>query len=140
MARASARVAGLRCRGLKTSYSITSRFANIGGNPFTVSGPKTGRDSVVVVMCNGALGVHERLTALRRIIIANLPVFDAFGMVQINFSQQHTDSVSGEFAANVFQSVGSLTCLAPARVTNTQDYITEVDLTVSAEIAPVNQP
>ena len=31
-----------------TSSSITSRFANIGGNPFTVTGPKTGRDSLVI--------------------------------------------------------------------------------------------
>ena len=31
-----------------TTSTITSRFANLGGNPFTVSGPKVGRDSVVV--------------------------------------------------------------------------------------------
>ncbi len=31
-----------------TTSSITSRFANVGGNPFTVSGPKIGRDSLLV--------------------------------------------------------------------------------------------
>jgi len=31
-----------------TASSITSRFANIGGNPFTVTGPKIGRDSLLV--------------------------------------------------------------------------------------------
>ena len=31
-----------------TAPSITSRFANIGGNPFTVTGPKIGRDSLLV--------------------------------------------------------------------------------------------
>ena len=31
-----------------TSYSLTSGFATLGGNPFTVSGPTTGRDSLLV--------------------------------------------------------------------------------------------
>ena len=31
-----------------TSYSLTSSFATLGGSPFTVSGPATGRDSMLV--------------------------------------------------------------------------------------------
>ncbi len=31
-----------------TSYSLTSNFATLGGNPFTVAGPETGRDSMLV--------------------------------------------------------------------------------------------
>jgi outer membrane autotransporter protein len=31
-----------------TAYSITSNFATLGGNAFTVSGPAIGRDSLLV--------------------------------------------------------------------------------------------
>ncbi len=31
-----------------TSYSLTSSFATLGGNPFTVAGPETGRDSMLI--------------------------------------------------------------------------------------------
>ena len=31
-----------------TSYSLTSTFATLGGNPFTVAGPSTGRDSMLI--------------------------------------------------------------------------------------------
>ena len=31
-----------------TGYSLTSGFATLGGNPFTVAGPTTGRDSLLV--------------------------------------------------------------------------------------------
>lgn len=59
--------------------------------------------------------------ALRRLIVANLPVFDEHGMVEIEFSQQDIDSVSGEFAAPVYQVMNTLTCVAPVRVLNGPD-------------------
>ena len=31
-----------------TAPTVTSRFANLGGNPFTVTGPQTGRDSLLM--------------------------------------------------------------------------------------------
>lgn len=53
---------------------------------------------------------------LRRLIVANLPVFDSAGMVQIEFSQQDIDAVSGEYPAPVYQTVGTFTCMAPVVV------------------------
>lgn len=63
----------------------------------------------------------EMRKALRRLIIANLPVFDGHGMVEIEFSQQDIDAVSGEFAAPVYQVMNTFTCLAPVRVLNGPD-------------------
>lgn len=70
------------------------------------------------------LNPDERLDlrkALRRLIVANLPVFDEHGMVEIEFSQQDIDAVSGEFAAPVYQVMNTLTCVAPVRVLNGPD-------------------
>lgn len=58
----------------------------------------------------------ELRKALRRIVIANLGVFADAGMLMINFSQQDMDFVSGEYPANVYTSMGTFTCQAPARV------------------------
>ena len=46
-----------------TSYAITSRFATLGGNPFTVTGTTVGRDSVLasagfIIMWNERLGTY----------------------------------------------------------------------------------
>lgn len=58
----------------------------------------------------------ELRKALRRVLIANLPVFDANGMIQVEFSMQDIDMVSGEYPANVYQVMCNFTCSAPARV------------------------
>lgn len=54
--------------------------------------------------------------AIRRIIVANLEVFDAAGMIQIDFNQQDVDAVSGEYGPPMYQVMGSFSCLAPVRV------------------------
>jgi hypothetical protein len=54
--------------------------------------------------------------ALRRLLVMNLPVFDAAGLVQIDISQQDIDAVSGEYPAPVYQTVGTFTCMAPVLV------------------------
>lgn len=45
-----------------TSYSLTSTFATLGGNPFTVAGPATGRDSMLV-RAGVSVQCTERLSA-----------------------------------------------------------------------------
>jgi outer membrane autotransporter protein len=45
-----------------TSYSLTSTFATLGGNPFTVAGPATGRDSMLV-RAGVSVQWNERLSA-----------------------------------------------------------------------------
>lgn len=71
----------------------------------------------------------ELRKALRRIIVANLPVFDDHGMVQIEFSQQDVDAVSGEYPANIYQAACQLSCLAPVVVRGKQRMITDVVFT-----------
>lgn len=67
--------------------------------------------------------------ALRRLIVANLPVFDASGMIEIEFSQQDVDALNGEYPANVYQTAGTFTCLAPVIVGDQVDEITDVQVT-----------
>lgn len=68
--------------------------------------------------------------ALRRLVVGNLPVFDDAGMIEIEFSQQDVDAVSGEYPAPVYQSACTLTCLAPVVVGNHADAIADVQVEV----------
>lgn len=54
--------------------------------------------------------------SIRRIIVGNLAAFELAGMSTIEFSQQDTEALNGEFPAPVYQSVGTFTCLAPVVV------------------------
>lgn len=69
---------------------------------------------------------------LKAIVIGNLPVFDAAGMVQVDFSQGDAEDFES-FAAPVYQTMGRLTCMAPSAVVATDDPIREVDLIVNGE-------
>jgi hypothetical protein len=71
----------------------------------------------------------ELRKALRRIVIANLPVFDAQGFAQIEFPQNDMDMVGGEYPAPVYQTSGTFTCLAPVIVGDSVDVITDVEVT-----------
>jgi hypothetical protein len=74
----------------------------------------------------------ERLAlraALLRIIVANFPVFDAQGFVNIEFPQSDQDHVSGEYPAPVYDTTGQFMCLAPVIVGDNVDAITDVDVT-----------
>lgn len=96
---------------------------------------------VQIEVVGWSLNPDERIElrkALRRIVIANLAVFDAAGMLEISFSQQDIDAISGEYAANIFQSVGSFTCLAPVKVTNSVAPIVDVQVSVNGDVAHIN--
>lgn len=68
--------------------------------------------------------------SLRRLIVANLSVFDAAGMVQIEFQQQDMDPLT-EYPAPVYQVMCTLTCLAPVRVITARDAaIADVTTTI----------
>lgn len=71
----------------------------------------------------------ELRKALRRLIVANLPVFDANGIIQVEFSQQDVDMVTGEYPAPVYQAAGTFTCLAPVIVGDQIGGITDVQVT-----------
>lgn len=65
--------------------------------------------------------------ALKRIIQANLPVFDAAGLAKIEFQQRDVDAVSGEYPAPVYQSMNSFSCLVPSYVTETVGAIEDIE-------------
>lgn len=87
---------------------------------------------VQLAVIGWSLNPDERIElrkALRRLVIANLPVFDAQGMLEIEFSQQDVDAVSGEYPAPVYQSAGTFTCVAPVLVGGQATPITDVQVT-----------
>jgi hypothetical protein len=67
--------------------------------------------------------------ALRRLVVANLSVFDSKGMIEIEFTQQDVDAVSGEYPANVYQSAGTFTCMAPVIVGDQVGEFSDVQVT-----------
>lgn len=69
--------------------------------------------------------------AIRRVIIANLPVFDSAGMIQIDLSQSDTEEPHGEKNTVIYKSVGSFSCVAPVQIVSKQDEIIDVELTVT---------
>lgn len=66
--------------------------------------------------------------SLRRIIVANLPVFSDRGMELVQFQQNNSDAVSGEYDAPLFLTIGTFSCLAPVRVGGVADHITDVEV------------
>jgi hypothetical protein len=69
--------------------------------------------------------------AIRRVIIANLPVFDSAGMIQIDLSQSDTEEPNGDKNTVIYKSVGSFSCVAPVQIVSKQDEIIDVELTVT---------
>lgn len=79
------------------------------------------------------LNPDERITlrkAIKRIVIGNLAVFDTAGMVQIDLSQQDMEDFE-RYSAPVYQTVGTLTCLAPSLDASLEGAI------VAVSIAPI---
>lgn len=73
---------------------------------------------------------NELARAIKRILIANFPVFDAAGMAEIALSQSPQDFLGGEFQVNLFATSGTLTCQAPVIVrTSNFPSITDVQTT-----------
>lgn len=111
-------------------------------DPFTGMGVEgegwLARASLAVV--GWSQNADERLAlrrAMRRIFIANLPVFDGLGMVQIDLSQSDADFPNGEYPAPVFQTLSSFSCLAPAYVTSELEVITDVTVDGTAAFPDV---
>ena len=68
--------------------------------------------------------------ALRRIVIANLSVFDAHGFVNVDFGQQDAEDFE-TYNAPVYQSVCTFSCTAPVAVGSTNGVIAEVDYAIT---------
>lgn len=90
--------------------------------------------NVQIAIIGWALNSDERIDlrkAIRRIILANLPVFSANGMEQVSLSQQDIDAINGEYTAQLYQVMSTFTCIAPVRVGGDVDAVR--DVTVSAQ-------
>ncbi len=87
--------------------------------------------NTVLAIVGWSKNADERISlrqAMRRLIIANLPVFDALGMLRIDISQSDQDYVSGEYPAPIFSTMCSFSCLAPAFITDEVPVVTEITL------------
>lgn len=86
----------------------------------------------VISWCMNADTRAAMRRAVRSVVLANLAVFDAAGMVQIDVSLSDQDDMTS-YPAPVYQSVCTLSFLAPELVGSTVRAIT--DVTVKAEAA-----
>lgn len=83
-----------------------------------------------------SLNPDERITlrkVIKAVIQGNLSVFDAAGMVQIDFGQSDIEDFQS-YNAPVYQTIGDFSCLAPA-IVDAMAQDTVVDVTVDAETA-----
>ena len=87
---------------------------------------------VQLIIMIWSLNPDER-NALRRsvkaILIGNLPIFDDAGMVQVDISQSDTEDFQS-YSAPLYQTMTTLSCLAPAAVVGRVGVIGDVVLTV----------
>lgn len=77
-----------------------------------------------------SLNPDERILlrkALKRVVIGNLPVFDDAGMLQIDFQQQDVEDFES-YNAPVYETVGTLTCLAPSVAGAVDPAIVDVEV------------
>jgi hypothetical protein len=87
--------------------------------------------NVQISVVGWSLNPNERRDlrkALRRIVVANLPVFADAGMQQVELSQADSDAVSGEYGAPIYQAVCTFSCLSPVRVGNSTSVVTDVEV------------
>ena len=80
-----------------------------------------------------SLNPDERIAlreSLRHVILANLPIFDDAGMVQIGFAQRDVEDTE-RYSAPLYMSYGTFTCLAPSFVSDVAPRIRDV------QVAPV---
>lgn len=70
--------------------------------------------------------------AIRRVIVANLPVFDEHGLLNVSFTQQDTEDFQS-YSAPVYQVMTTFTCKTPILVSApAAGNVTDVTLTADA--------
>lgn len=97
---------------------------NISGDEFDAAGfswleSEGWLADVQLTIVGWSLNSDERIElrkAIRRVIIANLPVFASQGIDQINLSMNDIDAVNGEYGAPIYQVMANFSCVAPVRV------------------------
>lgn len=89
--------------------------------------------NVELTITGWSLNSDERLElrkAIRRIVIANFPVFADAGMEQIDLRMSDDDAVNGEYAAPLYLTNGTLSCVAPVRVGGDVSAVVDATATV----------
>ena len=87
----------------------------------------------VLQVVGWSLNPDERIAlrkAIRRVIIANLPVFDASLLLEIEFSQADTEDFNS-YNAPVYMTVGTFTSVTPLSVNVPTGVITDVTSTMT---------
>lgn len=87
--------------------------------------------NVQVMLMAWSLNPDQRLElrkAIKRIIIANLPVFGDAGMMQVQLSMQDTEDFES-YSAPVYQAMGTLSCTSMTVVGSNVDAINDVAVT-----------
>lgn len=74
----------------------------------------------------------ELRRALRRAVVANLPVFSAHGLQSVGFQQQDVEDFKS-FNAPVYQTIGTFSCLNPVFVTDAADPVSDVEVIVDED-------
>lgn len=109
---------------------------NIGGDEFDAIGSDWFESEgwladVQLCIVGWSLNSDERIElrkAIRRIILANLSVFDSVGMSQINLSMNDVDAINGEYSnANLYQVMANFSCVAPVRTGAGTQSITDLE-------------
>lgn len=80
-----------------------------------------------------SLNADERVLlrqAIRRVIIANLGIFDEALLLQVEFSQSDIEDFQS-YSAPVYETVGTFTCVTPLNVNVPRDTITSVTSTLT---------
>lgn len=83
-----------------------------------------------------AMNPDERIAlrkSIKRILLANLPVFDGLDMDLVEFDFSDSEDLTS-YPAPIYQVNTQFSCLAPAYVTATTSAITDVQLTVDGEV------
>lgn len=73
---------------------------------------------------------HALQRAIRRVILVNLPVFEALGLDQIEFSQSDDEDLISA-AAPLYRTTGHFDCVAPSVVSDTVGSVADVVSTLN---------
>lgn len=74
---------------------------------------------------------HALKLALSRVLMANLSLFGAAGLLQVDLSLRHGEDLTS-YPAPVYQAIASLDCLAPTQLQLSRNQIVEIQVLATA--------
>lgn len=124
------------------SPSVRAIGENISGDEFDDVGFQWNESEgwladVQLSIVGWSLNSDERIElrkAIRRLVVANLPILQSRGFDLVSLTQNDVDSINGEFNAPIYQVVNTFSCVAPVRVGERINPITDVDVISSVTV------